>query len=302
MKREKLFYQFYKAIEKCIAIGADKHSYKKSGCKKVKIFSYEDRRNIIKATSLLCDFLEEYYPEIELIKNINTKHIQEFFIEKSNYCTKSTLKNYNYCIRKLEKMIKQELRLYVDYTSNVIMPKGKSVKVREIDMTEEDLKVLLEECNKSNSKAAIGIKLAVMFGLRVSEVCKLKGGDIRVDKGIIHIHESKGKRSRDIRIESIAQKELAEYIKSIVLEDERICKVREDTVNVTIQRMLIKNKIDKYRKSKTGVHAIRKTYAKNDFYENLHKYGDETKAWNETSAKLGHNDGRKALKNVYVKE
>lgn len=106
MKVEKIFYQFYKAIAQCTAIGTDKHSYKRSGCEKTKIFSYEDRRNIIKVTSLLCYFLEEYYPEIIFIKDINNKHIQDFFIEKANYCTKSTLKNYYYCIRKLEKMVK----------------------------------------------------------------------------------------------------------------------------------------------------------------------------------------------------
>ena len=302
MKNEKLFYQFYKAIERCTALGADKHSYKKTGCKKVKIFSYEDRRNIIKVTTLFCDYIEEFYPNIKYIRNINKEHVQEFFIEKSNYCTKNTLKNYNYCIRKLEKMVKQELKIYIDYTSNVTIPNGKYINTREIDMTDEDIKVLLEECNKSNSKAVIGIKLAINFGLRVSEVCKMKGRDIRLDKEIIHVHESKGKRSRDIKIESAAQKELCEYIKAKVLDDERVCKVREDTVNVTIQRMLIKNKIDRYKESKTAVHAIRKTYAKNDFHQNLEKHNDEIKAWNETSAKLGHNSGRKTLKNVYVKE
>ena len=302
MKKEKLFYQFYKAIERCMALGADKHSYKRSGCKKVKIFSYEDRRNIIKVTTLLCDYIEEFYPDIKYIKNINKEHIQGFFIEKANYCTKNTLKNYNYCIRKLEKMVKQELKIYINYTSNVIIPKGKCIEIREIDMTDEDIKVLLDECNKSSSKAVLGIKLAIMFGLRVSEVCKIKGRDIKLDKEIIHIHESKGKRSRNIKIENVDQKELCEYIKGKVLDDERVCKVREDTVNATIQRMLIKNKIDRYRNSKTAVHAIRKTYAKNDFRENLDKYGDEIKAWNETSVKLGHNSGRKALKNVYVKE
>lgn len=301
MGKEKLFYQFYKAIEPCVCLGVDKHSYKKRHCEKVKIFSFEDRRNIIKVTSLLCDYLEEFYPEVVYIKDIKCKHIQDFFIEKSNYCTKSTLRNYNYCIRKLEKMVKQELLLSINYTSNVKIPNGVVKSLREIKMEDKDLKIILDECNRSKSKSVNGIRLAVHFGLRVSEVCKIKGKDIRIDKGIIHIHDSKGKRCRDIKIETDDQKELCEYIKAVVSAEDRICPLREDVVNTTIKRMLIKNKISRYQESKTGIHSIRKAYATKDFQNNLEKYDDESKAWDNTSKKLGHNSGRDSLKNVYVK-
>ncbi|WP_055267476.1 tyrosine-type recombinase/integrase [Clostridium disporicum] len=302
MKREKIFYQFYKAIEKCTAIGADKHSYKKSGCEKIKIFSYEDRRNIIKVTSLLCDYLEEFYPEIQYIKDINTEHVQSFFIEKANYCTKSTMKNYNYCIRKLEKMVRQELHLYVNYTSNVKIPNVNYTELRTIKMSDADLQIIINECDKSKSKAVSGIKVAIMFGLRVSEVCKLKGKDIRLNQGIIHVHDSKGKRCRDIKIETEEQRNLCEYIKSVVSDEDRICPLREDTVNVTIKRMLLKNKISRYKDAKTGIHSIRKAYATKEYEDNLRQCTDQTKAWNDTALKLGHNEGRTALKNAYVKD
>ena len=302
MKREKLFYQFYKAIKPCVCLGVDKHSYKKSGCDKVKIFSYEDRRNIIKVTGLLCDYLEEFYPEIEYIKNIKCEHVQQFFLEKANYCSKSTLKNYNYCIRKLEKIVKQELHLHVNYTSNVIIPKSCNVALRTIKMSDDDLNILLGECDKSNSKAVNGIKLAILFGLRVSEVCKIKGKDLKMDEGIIHIHDSKGKRCRDIKIETEEQRKLCEYIKAIVSGEDRICPLREDSVNTTIKRMLIKNKITRYKESKTSIHSIRKNYATKDFEENLKETDDVNKAWDKTAEKLGHNSGRIALKNVYVKD
>ena len=301
MKREKLFYQFYKAIKPCVCLGVDKHSYKKSGCDKVKIFSYEDRRNIIKVTGLLCDYLEEFYPEIEYIKNIKCEHVQQFFLEKANYCSKNTLKNYNYCIRKLEKMVKQELHLHVNYTSNVIIPKASHEQLRTIKMTDDDLDIVLNECDKSKSKAVNGIRLAILFGLRVCEVCKIKGKDIKLYEGIVHIHDSKGKRCRDIKIETDAQRELCNNIKEIVGNEERICPLREDTVNTTIKRMLIKNKVTRYQESKTGIHSIRKAYATKDYKRNLEKCSDEIKAWDQTAEKLGHNSGRTALKNVYVK-
>lgn len=301
MRKEKLFYQFYKAIELCVAIGADKHSYKISGCEKAKIFSYEDRRNIIKVTSLLCDFLEEYYPGIEFIKNINSDHIQEFFLEKSNYCTQNTLKNYNYCIRKLEKMVKQELQIYVNYTSNVKIPKGVVEAIRDIKIDKEDLKVLLDECNKSRSKARNGIILSILFGLRVSECCKMKGKDIKLANEYIHVHDSKGKRCRDVKIETDDQRKFCEYIKSIVSDEDRICPIREDSVNQEIRRMLLKHKITRYQEKKTGIHSIRKAYATEEYNKNLKQCHNEVQAWDITANKLGHGVGRTILKNVYVK-
>lgn len=301
MKEEKLFYQFYKAIENCVALGTDKHSYKKSGCEKVKIFSYEDRRNIIKVTRLLCDYIEEFHPDIKYIKNINKDHIQGFFIEKSNYCTKSTLKNYNYCIRKLEKMVRQELRIYVDYTSDVKIPKGVSVVLRDIKMEQKDLGILIDECSSCSSKARYGIMLSILFGLRVSECCKMKGKDIKLDSEYIHVHDSKGKRCRDIKIETDEQRKLCECIKAKVSDEARICPLREDSVNQEIRRMLLKHKISRYQDRKTGIHSIRKAYATEDFKKNLQQSKDETEAWDNTSEKLGHGAGRTVLKNIYVK-
>lgn len=301
MKEEKLFYQFYKAIENCVALGTDKHSYKKSGCEKVKIFSFEDRRNIIKVTSLLCDFLEENYSEIIFIKDIKTKQIQDFFIEKANYCTKSTLKNYSYCIRKLEKMVRQELRICLDYTSDVKIPKGVSVVLRDIKMEQKDLEILIYECSSCSSKARYGIMLSILFGLRVSECCKMKGKDIKLDSEYIHVHDSKGKRCRDIKIETDEQRKLCECIKAKVSDEARICPLREDSVNQEIRRMLLKHKISRYQDRKTGIHSIRKAYATEEYKKNLQQSKDETESWDITATKLGHGSGRKVLKNVYVK-
>ena len=94
MRKSKLFYQFYKAISQATALGADKHSYKKSGCKKVKIFSFEDRRNIIKCINQLCIYIEDSYPDIIKIKDITSEHIIEFFSYKAKKCSNSTMKNY----------------------------------------------------------------------------------------------------------------------------------------------------------------------------------------------------------------
>lgn len=301
MKEERLFFQFYKAICLALSLGTDKHSYKKSGCKKVKIYSYEDRRNIIKCTEQLCDFIEYNYPEIIKIKEINSNHIEVFLNYKGEFCTKNTINNYKYCIKKIEKMVNQYLNLKVKYLPENLKIKSKYNYLRNIEMDKEDIDILLNECRKSKSKSVYGIELGIHFGLRVAEICKLKGKDINLQKMTLHIHESKGKRSRDVRIDNEEKLEICNRIKRVINENERICKLKEDSVNAFIRRILLKSKITKYSLAKTSVHSIRKSYAKKSYINNLEKLKDKNKAWDKTALELGHNKGRLALKNIYVK-
>ena len=143
--------------------------------------------------------------------------------------------------------------------------------------------------------------LSILFGLRVSECCKMKGKDIKLDNDYIHVHESKGKRCRDIKIETEEQRKFCKYIKAIVSDEDRICPLREDSVNQEIRRILLKHKINKYKDRKTGIHSIRKAYATEEYKKNLQQSKDETESWDITATKLGHGSGRKVLKNVYVK-
>ena len=300
-KNEKLFFQFYKAIELAFKPCIDKHSYKKSNCKKVRIFSYGDRKNIIKCTNQLCIFIESNYSDIQKIKEININHIRSFLEYKAEYCTKNTISNYKYCIRKLEKMVKEYLYLNVKYIDSKMKINTKKDYLRNIEMREKDIRVLLEECKKSRSKAVLGIELTVMFGLRVAEISKIKGKDINLENLYVHIHESKGKRSRNIEIDTLGKLDICNRIKEVISDNERVCELKEDSINTVIRRMLIKNNITKYKNCKTGVHAIRKYYAKRSYENNLVKLKNEKCAWDETSKELGHNEGRKVLKNTYVK-
>lgn len=301
MKKEKLFFQFYKAINLCFTPGADKHSYKRSNETKVKIFSYSDRRNIIKVADQLSKFIEKNYHEIIYIKDIGTDQIQAFFQEKSLYCTRNTLMNYKYCIRKLEKMVKQELHLNINYINGVIIKSNNNTILRDVELSQNHLEIILKDSEVSKSKAVIAIKIAAVFGLRVGEVCKLKGMDIDIEKGVLHIVDSKGKRSRDIKIFTSQQLEICNYIKNTVKENERVCSLRENSVNAYLRRALLKNNITLYQEKKTGVHALRKHYAKRDYLNNLDKTKSKEKAWSQTSLNLGHSSNRKVLMNTYVK-
>lgn len=301
MEKNKLFYQFYKGICKAFNPGCDKHSYKRSKCKKVKIFSYEDRRNIIKIANQLSKYLVENYPEIKRIKEITTNEVTEFLLFKNTFCSKNTMKNYKYGIKKLERICKEYLYLNIKLYDVNLKLEGITPYIRNIEMNPVDLDVLLEGIESSNSKAKLGIELLCHFGLRVSEVCKLKGQDIKLEERVLHIHESKGKRSRDLDIDTLEKYEICERVVALVGKNERVCPLKQDSVNAEIRRILVKNKITRYKDHKTGVHSIRKTVAKKQFIKTLNETGDKVIAEESTSAMLGHGKKRKDVINTYVK-
>lgn len=198
-------------------------------------------------------------------------------------------------------MVQQYLHLRVKYIDEDFKVDYDVDYIRSLEMLSNDISIILNECRNSRSEARLGIELTVLFGLRVAEICKLKGKDINLEELYIHIHESKGKRSRNIKIDNLEKLEVCTRIKEQISNDERVCKLKEDSVNAVIRRMLIKNKIKRYTKARTGVHAIRKSYAKRTYIKNLNELDSELKAWDKTAETLGHNAGRKSLKNVYVK-
>lgn len=301
MNSEKLFYQFYKAISKAFKPGIDKHSYKRSNCDKVRIFSYSDRRNIIKSTNQLCNYLENTFILINSIKDIDCYHVDKFLESKAEYCSKNTIKNYRYCIKKLEKIVRQYLFLKVTYVNeNMNNYKGHE-SLRTIDIEKKDLTLLLEEAGKSKSKAKYGIELACLFGLRVNEICNFKCKDIDLENMKIKVHEGKGKRTRYLHIDDMNKFGLCNRIKETFLTEERVCPMKEDSVNAVIRRIFLKNNITKYNDHKTGIHAIRKTYSKESYKKHMQDINDEKRAWNKTSRELGHGKNRGSLKNTYVK-
>ena len=301
MEKNKLFYQFYKGI--CLAFnpGCDKHSYKRSGCRKVKIFGYEDRRNIIKIANQLSNYLTKNHPEINKIKEITANEVTDFLLCKNNYCSKNTMKNYQYGIKKLERICNEHLYLNVKLYDTNLNLEGITPYIRDIEMSDNDLDILLNEIKNSNSKAKLGIELLCYFGLRVSEICKLKGQDISLENMTLHVHESKGKRSRDLAIDSLEKLEVCKKVVASVKRNERVCPLRHDSVNAEIRRILVKNKITKYKEHKTGVHSIRKSVAKKELLKILDETGDMKVAEEATATMLGHGKKRKDIINTYVK-
>ena len=112
----------------------------------------------------------------------------------------------------------------------------------------------------------------------------------------LHIHELKGKRSKNIPIDTLEKLEICIRVKEEIQDNERVCKIKEGSINAEVKRILVKNKISRYKKAKTCVHAIRKAYAKKEYLKTLEETNDEKKSWDKTAQKLGYGEGRIILK------
>lgn len=165
-------------------------------------------------------------------------------------------------------------------------------------MSKVDFKKLESSFSNSNSSAKVAIQLTARAGLRVSECVKLQGRDIDLNKGVIIVIDGKGGRDREVTIR-LEDKQFWTDLKAQYNDYERLCPVKEDSINKAISREMEKLELkDKYED--TSIHAIRKMYAQEQF----DRYRDEgmeiREALGAVSVDLGHGANRIELMKEYV--
>lgn len=306
MGRASLKKQFEFAINDCFSPGADKHSYKKQkNNNKIKIFSYETLRYYYKMSAQFAEFTKQNNQNIKYIKDIKAQHLQAYIDSKKNTWSKVTMINAKSAFKVLQEMCNQFYKKYnFNFYDGVEFKSNKPEKVRDVWMEKDILDKLIKYKKErgSTSSAILGIEIAAAFGLRVSEVCSLKGKDINLKFSNLHIHQSKGKRSRDLPINNSTKRKLCEYIKDNIDDEDRVVKMREDSLNGYLRRGLIQMNITKFADSKTGIHAIRKMVATEE-YNNLLKKGlNKFDAETKVSKELGHNKRRVEITNAYIQK
>ena len=196
-----LKYQLKTAIEKNFKEGMDKHSIKANGGDGTKIFSYSDRKNLINFTSNFSNWMKFNYPEVKLAKDINSNHVQSFLNSKAQDCSRATLKQYVSKANKMAKLINNTYNQNLKF--NVVAPVSKSSNqpLRNKQMEVNHYNKLISKMRDGNGKNALMI--TKNFGLRVSELTKLQGRDIDLDKGVIRVVGGKGGRDREVPIRTL---------------------------------------------------------------------------------------------------
>lgn len=298
-------YQFKNVIDMSFDGGGhDKHSDKHNGKRMESVYSYAERTNLIELSAQISNFIKENYPGTKKVLDIKSNMLQEFLNIKSKSCTKETLGQYTSRIHKLEHIVNKIYKGTTSWHGDLITPVSKvsDDKKRNISMSRPHYNAILNRAYEMNSKskAPIAIELAGRFGMRVSETCKLQPRDINFSSMKLHIHESKGGRSRDI---DISPHDI-EFLKKIIdgkIQDKSIVNIKENSVNKYLSRAEIALGIRKiYKDADTGIHCIRKMVAQERYNEFRSQGLSKKESLNKVSEYLGHGKNRNETMKQYI--
>lgn len=286
-------YQYRYVIDQHFREGMDKHSMKRNhDMKGDKIFSYADRKNLIDLSSNFSNYMKEHHPEIKMVRDITSEHIQEFINTKSEECSQKTLEQYQSRFRKLEILVTQTYKTDVNY-HDVTVPlshKNGGGKIRDFMMSDSDYQKML---NTTNNNLRKGLVLSKEFGLRCSEISKLRYSDIKSD-GILVV-DSKGKRSRFVPVENEKQKDTIKQFRQG--QQGRVCPIQAESLQQSFNR----------EKKRQGIcdgngafHTLRKSFATTKYQEYRSQGMSVQKSLDKVSEVLGHGSNRNELMKQYI--
>lgn len=280
--------QLINAIDKNFKPGMDKHSIKNEvGSNNTRIYSYSDRRNLVKFTSNFSNWIKENHGEVRLATQIKSEHVQEFLNLKAKTCSKATIEQYVSKSNKMQNLINATYNSH-NKLNLTIPDTGKDI-YRNKQMTLEHYKILQKNMSGNGLKA---LECAKNFGLRVDEISNLRKGDINLDKKIVRVINGKGGRDRDVYLKTKEQLGVAiKLYNSRLALTERVVPIKSDSINRALNRAMQKIKLkDEYEK--TGIHSIRKLYAQQEYDRCRNKGMSIEKARAVVSKQLGHSEER----------
>lgn len=304
IKEVNLKKQMMDLIEKNSAIGTSKRSEKYGGRNKSKtaIYSEADKRALQAQVSVFAAWMKENHGYVKKIEDIKTAHYQGFLNDKAKVATTATEKTYKSRLQKLDRIFSKDVSNYSRQAKSLAIPRCKE-QTRSMMMEKEHFNIIKELAYKPRRSENIqkALEIAGRTGCRVSEIAKLQARDYNEKKGTLNIVDSKGGRSRTIKIKE-ADRPYFEHLKSqCTSATERFVKIQHESINTGVRRLLKEAGLTQYIDNKTSVHAIRKMVAQ-DLYDEQKALGKEgIEAFNPVSEYLGHGEGRYDLYRAYIK-
>ena len=282
--------------------GGDKHSDKKQGVSIEKVYSYAERKNLIDMSFQFGRYMIENFPEIRKVKDIKIDHVNSFLQSKTNV-TQATMTLYKHLIHKLEILTNKKFHNNVDWHTGLIIPKQEKQKIRTCMITQAQVDKLVNYLDtRKDSASKNAVLLSLSFALRVGSIAKLQARDVSFidnNKCILHIHEDKGKRSRDILVD---KKEDIELLRKIVGNKrgcERLIPIRSASINTYLRRCFKNLGFTNLIENKTSIHSIRK-YSITKYVSEKEQEVGRKKALELAMQRLGHGKERNDLKKIYI--
>ena len=292
-----LKYQFLTAINNHFAEGMDKHSIKLAGqMDGTRIFSYADRSNLVDLASGFSEYMKREHPNIKEIRQIKPDHIQSFLAVKSTTSSQATLTQYGSRFAKLERLVNDSYKsCNVDFHSVVVPPSSKcSGKVRGQMLAASDYQTLLGSTTNSNLHNAL--VLSYCCGLRAAECSKIKASDWCAASGTLTIVDSKGKRSREVKV---PQQHIPAVNAVMSSSAGRICDCQTESLQKSFRRQLAACGLaDTYKSG--AFHMARRAYATNLYKECRNQGMSVQGSLSTVSRSLGHGANRNDLMKQYI--
>lgn len=306
-----LKHQFLTAIDRNFNEGgSDKHSAKHqhSGTEDTmgRVWSFAERKSLIDVSSQLSVFCKENFGTKQ-IKDITASNIQDFLKNKADTCNQNSLGNYVSRLNKIEVLVNKTFETAdLHWRGNIVAPVSSvsmEGKIRDVWMSRDDFNQILDYGKDSKSIAPIAIELAGIGGLRAGELEKLQLRDINFQTNTIHIHESKGGRSRDIEITQGQMDKIKEIIneKGLTTPTDTIIGIKAESIDRWLNRACTKLELNQYTMAKSGIHSIRKMVANEKYQEYREQGYNKKESIDKVSNFLGHGENRNDIAQAYIK-
>lgn len=295
-KAPSLAYQLRSSVNNAFEEGRSKHADKhnEDGTKN-NVYSYSHRKDLIEFGSQFAGFCKNNFG-IKMASEIKGEHAQAFMDEKAKTCADSTLLTYSQHLKKLNNLVQNKFSGCKSDWGHEVPDGSNHTKLRDVKVSRESMDKVLDRLDMKHTSHR-GIVLAEALGLRASEVVKVKGEHIDLDRGTVSV-QGKGGRFREVPIREERRESLAQLKEAYPTT--RICDVKPDSLNTSFKRQLKYCECDDLVDSKSGIHAIRKLYATEEFYSKRASGMSRKDAWGDVSTALGHGRDRGDLFNVYV--
>lgn len=127
-------------------------------------------------------------------------------------------------------------------------------------MMQDEIKRLLEVT--TNEKHRLILEILYGCGLRVSEVVKLKKGDIRFDEGVVVVRDGKGSKDRIVTLPNLLKEKFIKYLSGKNVNDYVFESERGGNLSVkTIQEIIARSANRAGMQKRITPHTLRHSYA-----------------------------------------
>ena len=297
MSRASLRGQVEYALQAIDCIGESKHEAKqaqgwKPGQAVHGIYSYGTRNTVFDRAMTLVHWVEEQYPDVRYLREIDQEIITEFIGEKLETCQPNTVKALLAALRKL-----QEGLFARGWIEEDIVPEEWDIDDNSIPRgayTMGEAERNIEWIADRNSLYAQALRVVISCGARIDELYHLRGDKILLDEGKVELL-GKGGKTRRIRF---LRREIFEGIdrsrRFIYLTSEN-----GETWKDGLERS-VRRACDELGIQRRGVHGFRGTAAC-EFLRIKESLGyTEKEARCELAQWLGHNPHRVEVTYAYV--